>query len=108
MLLAMYLRRSGEISIRRALRASRQAIFSQLAAESAGIGLLGGILGLLLAQPGVGIIRQRPDDYARLIHMDVGSLGVAMALAVGCSLLAGLMSAWRAFTIAPALPLKAE
>lgn len=45
MLLAMYLRRSGEISIRRALRASRQAIFSQLAAESAGIGLLGGHAG---------------------------------------------------------------
>jgi len=106
LLLAKFLRRSGEISVRRALGARRRDIFLQLGAESLLIGVLGGALGLLLAQAGLWSVRQRPDDYAALAHMDVGMLLLTMGLAVLASVLAGLLPAWRACRVAPALQLK--
>ncbi len=108
LLLAMYLRRSGEVSIRRALGATRRAIFSQLAVEATGLGVCGGVLGLLLAQLGLWAIRQRGDDYAALVRSDAWTLGCTVLLAVGCSLLAALVPAWRACAAPPALQLKAQ
>jgi putative ABC transport system permease protein len=106
LLLAKFLRRSGEISVRRALGARRRDIFLQLGAESVLIGTLGGVLGLLLAQAGLWSVRQRPDDYATLARMDVGMLFLTVGLAVLASLLAGLLPAWRACRVPPALQLK--
>src|SRR5699024_10968663 len=53
LLLAKFLRRSGEVSIRRALGARRRDIFTQFAFESALIGVCGGLLGLVIAQIGL-------------------------------------------------------
>jgi len=106
LLLAKFLRRSGEISVRRALGAKRLDIFVQLGIESALIGAAGGVLGLAIAQLGLWSIRQRPDDYARLAQMDVSMLLGTLALAVVASLLAGLLPAWRACHVPPALQLK--
>ncbi|HWG10445.1 MAG TPA: ABC transporter permease [Rhodanobacteraceae bacterium] len=106
LLLAKFLRRSGEISVRRALGAGRRDIFVQLGIESALIGVAGGALGLLVAQLGLWSIRQRPDDYAHLAQMDVPMLLGTLALAVAASVLAGLLPAWRACRVAPALQLK--
>lgn len=106
LLLAKFLRRSGEIGVRRALGARRGDIFLQLGTESLLIGLFGGFLGLVLAQLGLWSVRRRPDDYAALAHMDSGMLLLTVALAMGCSLLAGLLPAWRACRVAPALQLK--
>jgi putative ABC transport system permease protein len=106
LLLAKFLRRSGEISVRRALGARRRDIFVQLGVESALIGLAGGVLGLLVAQLGLWSIRQRPDDYAKLVQMDVPMLFGTIALAIVASVLAGLLPAWRACHVAPALQLK--
>jgi putative ABC transport system permease protein len=108
LLLAKFLRRSGEISVRRALGARRRDIFVQLGTESAVIGVAGGALGLLIAQAGLWSIRQRPDDYAHLARMDVPMLLGTLVLAVAASLLAGLLPAWRACRVAPALQLKAQ
>ncbi|HXD37659.1 MAG TPA: FtsX-like permease family protein [Rhodanobacter sp.] len=107
LLLAKFLRRSGEISVRRALGAKRRDIFLQLGIESAAIGVAGGVLGLLIAQLGLWSIRQRPDDYAHLAQMDMPMLLGTFALAVAASLLAGLLPAWRACRVTPALQLKA-
>jgi putative ABC transport system permease protein len=106
LLLAKFLRRSGEISVRRALGARRRDIFVQLGIESAVIGMAGGVLGLAIAELGLWSVRHRPDDYAHLAHMDVSMLLGTMALAVVASLLAGLLPAWRACRVAPALQLK--
>ncbi|WP_430388019.1 ABC transporter permease [Dyella sp. 20L07] len=106
LLLAKFLRRSAEISVRRALGARRRDIFMQLGMESAMLGLAGGILGLLLAQLGLWSVRQRPDDYAHLAQMDVRMLIGTFVLAVVASLMAGLLPAWRACRIPPALQLK--
>jgi putative ABC transport system permease protein len=106
LLLAKFLRRSGEVSIRRALGARRRDIFLQFGTESALIGIAGGLLGLMIAQIGLYGVRHRPDDYAPLAYMDTSMLVGTLALAVAASVLAGLLPAWRACHIAPALQLK--
>jgi putative ABC transport system permease protein len=106
LLLAKCLRRSQEIGVRRALGASRSAIFVQFMVEASVIGLAGGLLGLVLAQFGLWCVRHQPTDYAGLAHLDATMLLVTFVAAWLASLLAGLLPAWRACAIAPALQLK--
>jgi putative ABC transport system permease protein len=51
-------------------------------------------------------VRQRPDGYAQLAHMDPAMLLGTFMLAVAASVLAGLLPAWRACDIPPAMQLK--
>ncbi|NII12302.1 ABC transporter permease [Oleiagrimonas sp. C23AA] len=106
LLLAKFLRRSGEISVRRALGARRSDIFLQLGIESCVVGVTGGVLGLMIAQIGLWNVRHRPDDYAHLAQMDVPMLLGTLVLAIVASVLAGLLPAWRACRVPPALQLK--
>ena len=108
LMLAKFLRRSAELGVRRALGASQRALFMQLLVESGVIGLVGGVGGLLLALLGLWLVRQRPSDYAALAHLDVSMLLTTFAVALCASLLAGLLPAWRACQIAPALQLKSN
>ena len=108
LLLAKFLRRSGEIGVRRALGASRTEIFKQCLVEAGTIGLAGGMLGLLLALGGLWAVRQRPADYAALAHLDGSMLLLTFALAIAASLLAGILPAWRAMQVAPAVQLKTQ
>ncbi|WP_426662675.1 ABC transporter permease [Rhodanobacter aciditrophus] len=108
LMLAKFLRRAGELSVRRALGASRRALFAQLLVESGVVGLVGGVGGLLLALLGLWVVRHRPSDYAALAHLDPAMLLTTFLLALGASLLAGLLPAWRACQVAPALQLKSN
>ena len=108
LMLAKFMRRAAELGVRRALGASRRALFGQLLVESLVIGLAGGIGGLLLAFLGLWLVRQQPAGYAQLAHLDPAMLLTTFLLAVGASLLAGLLPAWRACQIAPALQLKSN
>lgn len=108
LMLAKFMRRAGELGVRRALGASQRALFAQLLMESGVIGLAGGIAGLLLALLGLWLVRQQPAGYASLAHMDSTMLWSTFALAISASLLAGLLPAWRACRIPPALQLKAN
>ncbi|MDL5368042.1 ABC transporter permease [Xanthomonas sp. NCPPB 2654] len=108
LLLAKFLRRSGEIGVRRALGASRRAIFAQCLVEAGTIGLAGGIAGLGLAVLGLWAVRQQPTGYAKLAHLDPTMLALTFALALVASLLAGLLPSWRAIQVAPALQLKSS
>ncbi len=108
LMLAKFLRRSGELGVRRALGASRRELFMQLLVESGVIGLTGGVAGLLLAVAGLWLVRRQPSDYAALAHLDLPMLLATFLLAVGTTLLAGLLPAWRACQIAPALQLKSN
>ena len=106
LLLAKFLRRSGEISVRRAMGARKRDIFVQFGIESALIGVAGGLLGLGISQIGLWSIRRRPDDYAHLASMDPSMLVVTVVLAIVASVLAGMLPAWRACRVPPALQLK--
>jgi putative ABC transport system permease protein len=108
LLLAKFLRRSREIGVRRALGASRHAIFAQFSIEAGSVGLVGGVFGLGLAWLGLWAVRQQPVDYASLAELDAAMLATTFALAIGSALLAGLLPAWRAGQIAPALQLKSQ
>lgn len=108
LMLATFMRRSGELSVRRALGASRRMLFGQLMAESGVIGLLGGMGGLLLAWGGLWLVRQRPAQYASLAHLNAPMLLATVLLAMGATLLAGVLPAWRACHVAPAMQLKSQ
>ncbi|OOG47906.1 ABC transporter permease [Rhodanobacter sp. C01] len=108
LMLAKFMRRAAELGVRRALGASRRALFAQLLIESGVVGLVGGCGGLLLAMFGLWLVRQRPSDYAALAHLDLSMLFITFVLAVCATLLAGLLPAWRACQIAPALQLKSN
>jgi putative ABC transport system permease protein len=108
LMLAKFMRRGAELGVRRALGASKRALFAQLLVESGVVGLAGGIGGLLLAFLGLWLVRRQPSSYAALAHLDPTMLLMTFLLAVGASLLAGLLPAWRACQIAPALQLKSN
>lgn len=108
LLLAKCLRRSGEIGVRRALGATRGAIFRQFLVEAGMLGLAGGVAGLGLAALGLWLVRQSPADYAALAKMDWAMLGLTLALSLAASLLAGLLPAWRAASVTPAQQLKTQ
>ena len=107
LLLAKFLRRAGEIGVRRALGASRRAVFAQCLTEAGLIGFVGGIGGWLLTLLGLWLVRRQQTPYSDLVHMDVSMFVVTFVLAVVVSLIAGALPALRASRIAPALQLKA-
>jgi putative ABC transport system permease protein len=108
LLLAKFLRRSSEIGVRRGGGASRGAIFAQCLIEAGTIGLAGGVLGLGLALLGLWAVRQQPADYAPLAHLDPLMLLTTFVLSIVASLLAGVLPAWRACLVSPAIQLKSQ
>jgi putative ABC transport system permease protein len=106
LLLAKCLRRSQEIGVRRALGATRRAIFYQFMVEAAIVGLAGGIGGLVFAELGLWGIRNEPAQYAHLATLDLSMFVFTFVVALLASLVAGLLPAWRACVLAPAPQLK--
>lgn len=62
----------------------------------------------MLASVGLWAVRQRPASYASLAHMDLAMLLLTFVLALCASLLAGLLPAWKAMQVAPAIQLKSQ
>jgi putative ABC transport system permease protein len=108
LLLAKFMRKSGEIGLRRALGASRRQLFAQHLIESGVVGLSGGVIGLLLTLVGLWIVRLLYSDFARVATLDWPMVLATIALAIVASLLAGLYPTWRACRIVPALQLKTQ
>ncbi|MGH8112353.1 MAG: ABC transporter permease [Rhodanobacteraceae bacterium] len=108
LMLTKFLRRAGELGVRRALGASKRPVFAQLLTESGVIGLAGGIGGLLLTLLGLWLVRHRPSDCAALAHLDPAMLLATFVVAVGATVLAALVPAWRACNVPPVLQLKSQ
>jgi putative ABC transport system permease protein len=107
LLLAKFLRRSGEIGVRRALGAPRLAIYSQFLIGAATVGLTGGVLGLLLTWVGVHSVSWvLPKEIASLARVDVVLLLLTLAISVLATMLAGLYPTFRASRVQPAMQLK--
>ena len=109
LLLAKIMRRSGDISLRRALGASRHAIFTQYIVEAGLIGLAGGVLGIGMTWLGLQGIKGLYGDFdfiSRLVTMDWVMIFAAIGLAVISALGAAVYPTWRACSIQPASQLK--
>jgi len=108
LMLAKFGSRAGELGVRRALGGSRSDIFLQCLAETAVIGLIGGVLGLGLTALGLAINRalQAPQaaniQLDRLTSLDGGMLVIILAVAVASTVGVGLFPAWRASRLQPA------
>ena len=109
LLLAKFLGKSADISLRRALGASRSNLFVQHMIESGLIGLGGGIFGLGLTWLGLRGIEMLFGEFIKnLVDLDWVMILTAIGLAIVSALLAGLYPTWRACRIAPASQLKLQ
>lgn len=109
LLLAKFLRMAPQAGVRRALGASRGAVFAQHLIESGLVGAIGGVLGIGLALLGLVAIRQLvAPSMAAIVHMDPLMICVTAGLALVASLLAGVYPAWRISSTTPAYYLKTQ
>ncbi len=109
LLLAKFLGKASEIGVRQALGASRRDLFLQHLVESGCIGLAGGLLGLVLAWLGLEAVKSMYGDWmAELAVLDLNMVLLAILLAIGSSILAGLYPTWRACQVQPSQQLKAQ
>jgi putative ABC transport system permease protein len=107
LLLSKFSGKAPEIALRRAIGASRGDIFYQHIVETACIGLMGGVTGLLLALLGLEGIKSLYGDFMQnLVKLDISMVVFAFLLALVSSILAGLYPTWRACSVAPAAQLK--
>lgn len=109
LLLAKFMRRAGEIGVRRALGATRGEIYAQYLVEAGTVGLAGGVLGLLLTavgMSGVGILFE--PQIAKLAQLDVSLVGLTLVVAIAATVLAAFYPAWRAAHVQPAWQLKSN
>ncbi len=109
LLLAKIMRRSGDIGLRRALGASRRAIFGQYFVEAGVIGIAGGIAGIgmtTLGLQGIKLLYGEFEFVERLVHLDWVMISTAILLSVISALAAALYPTWRACGIHAASQLK--
>jgi predicted permease len=102
--LARGLGRTREMAVRRALGARSGGLVGQLLAESLVVGLLGGVLGILLAWAGLGaLLSFRPGELpiGTEVRLDLRVLAFAAVVAVGTAVAFGLLPALRSLGAEP-------
>lgn len=117
-LLAKFMRRTKEVSLRRALGAKKKTIIAQHVIEVVIIGLLGGLLGIAVAYYGLlGMMNirlyasdytQRMADLQPLYALDFTMIAYAFATGILCTLIASIYPIWRLCNTSPASQLKSQ
>jgi len=111
LLLAKVMRRTNDISLRRALGASKAALFTQYIIEAGMIGIAGGLGGIgmtWLGLRGIENVFSEYDFIAYLVSMDWFMVLMAVALAIVSALGAALYPTWRACSVSPATTLRIQ
>ncbi len=112
LLLGKFLARIPEVSVRRALGASKAQVFWQHVVECEVIGVVGGALGLLLSVvtlSAIAAMLQGPNgNTVAGVALDAEMVGVSIVLSLVAGLLAGIYPAWRICSVAPAMQLKLQ
>jgi putative ABC transport system permease protein len=109
LMLAKFMRRAGEIGVRRALGASRREIWLQFLAEAAMVGVSGGVAGIVLTGVGVlGVGLVFEPDIARLAHINLSLVGLTLLCSLFATLGAAFYPTWRASRVQPAWQLKSH
>ena len=106
--LGKFLARASTVGVRRALGATRWAIFQQHLVECELIGLIGGLLGLLLSLGSLALVNRyyQPGGDSGYFQLDTPMVAAAVILSLFAGALAGLYPAWRICSIPPARHLK--
>jgi putative ABC transport system permease protein len=108
LLLAKFLGAAPLVGLRRALGASKSAIFQQHLMEVGVIGFGGGLLGIALAALGLWGVRNLYQHYDELTRLDFTMVLTAIGIAVLSGLLAGFYPTWRVCRVQPAAYLKTQ
>ncbi len=111
LLLAKVIRRRNDISLRRALGASKSELFKQYIVEAGLIGIVGGLAGIgmtWLGLRGIENVFSEYDFIEYLVTMDWQMVGLAVVLAIASALGAALYPTWRACTVSPATTLRIQ
>lgn len=117
-LLAKFMRRTKEVSLRRALGAKKRTILQQHLIEVVFIGVIGGVIGIGLTYLGLQAMLRvslYASDYTRTAaellpyhQMDWEMIMMAFSVSVSCTLMVGLYPIWRICNVSPAGQLKAQ
>jgi len=107
LLLGKFLGRAPEISVRRALGASRVQVFAQHIVECELIGVIGGTIGMALSL-GIVMMLGKVIPGNMPVRLDAEMAGAAIFLSLVAGLLAGIYPAWRICTLPPAGQLKLQ
>lgn len=111
LLLAKFLARVPEVSVRRALGASKLQVFWQHVVECELVGILGGAIGLALS---LGVLKlltkmiNQGNGPGMEIRLDSEMVLVSIFLSLVAGLLAGFYPSWRVCSVAPAMQLKVQ
>jgi putative ABC transport system permease protein len=107
LLLGKFLARVPEVSVRRALGASRLQVFWQHVVECELVGLAGGVIGMTLSIGMLHLIAKVVPN-GDVIRLDFEMVAVSMFLSLVAGLIAGIYPAWRVCSVAPAMQLKLQ
>ena len=111
LLLAKVMRRTSDISLRRALGASKSALFTQYLIEAGMVGIAGGLAGIgmtWLGLRGLENVFSEYDFISYLMTMDWTMVLYAVLLAILSTLAAALYPTWRACSVSPATTLRIQ
>ena len=108
LLLGKFLARVPEVSVRRALGASRWQVFWQHVVECELVGFVGGVIGLALSAVILQLIGKSIPNNPLVVRLDAEMLLVSVFLSLVAGLLAGIYPSWRVCSVAPAMQLKVQ
>lgn len=108
LLLGKFLARIPEVSVRRALGASRLQVFWQHVVECELVGIAGGVIGILLSMGILRAIAKFAHQQSDLVRLDGEMVLVSIFLSLVAGLLAGIYPSWRVCSVAPAMQLKVQ
>lgn len=117
-LLAKFMRKKKEVSLRRALGAKKSTIMMQHVLEVIMIGFMGGIVGVIVAHFGlIGMMKirlyssdytVRLEDIMPLFQLDIPMITSAFITSIICTLIVSIYPIWRLVNVPPASQLKSQ
>jgi putative ABC transport system permease protein len=108
LLLGKFLARIPEVSVRRALGASRMQVFLQHVVECELIGIAGGAIGMALSVGMLRLLATFDPNGGGMVRLDGEMVLISIFLALVAGLLAGIYPSWRVCSVAPAMQLKIQ
>lgn len=108
LILARFVAKAPVVGLRRALGASKAAIFRQHLIEVGLVGLAGGFLGIVLAHLGLIGLSKILSETTQLGYFDGTLVAITLSIAVGSAIVAGLYPTWRVCQVSPSGYLKTQ